>query len=130
MRLLIDNALSPLVAKALQAAGYSTLHVRDIGMQAADDETIFQWCAAEDRVVVSADTDFGTLLALRDASKPSVVLMRHWAQRHPHKQAEVLLSNLPRVRDLLEVGAIVVIERARIRIRRLPLFGKHEDKEP
>lgn len=63
MKFLIDNALSPVLAKQLEEVGHDAAHVRDYDMQAAADEEILVRAQREERVVVSADTDFGTLLA-------------------------------------------------------------------
>jgi predicted nuclease of predicted toxin-antitoxin system len=41
VRFLIDNALSPLLAKGLREIGHDAAHVRDQGLQAANDESIF-----------------------------------------------------------------------------------------
>jgi predicted nuclease of predicted toxin-antitoxin system len=43
-------------------------------MRTATDKEIMNYALTENRVIVSADTDFGTLLALRDLSKPSFVV--------------------------------------------------------
>jgi predicted nuclease of predicted toxin-antitoxin system len=96
--------------------------VRDYGMAAEDDESIFERAAHEGRILISADTDFGTILALRKTSKPSVILFRRSTSRHPHDQISALLSNLSDISADLDDGCIVVFEQRRIRMRRLPIF--------
>ena len=122
MKFLIDQALSPAVAVELNHAGHDAVHVRDLGMQAASDDEIFERAAQDDRVVVSADTDFGTLLAIRKQTSPSVILFRHGSQHRPADQAALLKANLPQLIDALEAGSIVVIQPDRVRIRALPLI--------
>ena len=127
MKFLIDNPLSPQVAEGLRQIGHDAVHIREHGLQAADDEIIFERAASEERILVSADTDFGTLLALRQATKPSVILFRWPTLRLPGAQVVVLSSNLPQIVEPLEQGCIVIIEETRIRVRRLPVGGEHND---
>lgn len=122
MRFLIDNALSPFLADELRASGHDALHVRERQMHAASDDQIFAWAAQEDRIIVSADTDFGTLLAMRRERKPSVILFRReWHQ--PERQLAALTANLPQLKELLLAGAVVIFDRQRIRTRSLPIGG-------
>lgn len=120
MNFLIDNALSPSMDEGLKKAGHDAIHVRDLGMGMATDKEIMDFALKEDRVIVSADTDFGTLLALRDLSKPSFVLFRR-SDKRPVSLLIQLLANFGQFEDALNTGAVVVIEDKRIRIRLLPI---------
>ena len=121
MRFLIDNALSPQVAELLRQAGHDAVHVRDFDMQDASDEAIFELAQKEYRYLISADTDFGTLLALRQEISPSVILLRRPSQRRPVEQVQLLLSNLPPISEAISQGAIISVEETRIRGRELPI---------
>ena len=128
MKFLIDNALSPALAALLQQAGHDAIHVRSIGLQRADDDVIFERAAIENRIVVSADADFGTLLALRSSQQPSVIQFRGEGSRRPDALARTLLANLPQLIDALENGSIVTFEPARVRVRLLPIGQRGGDE--
>ena len=122
MRLLIDANLSPRVATLLGSNGIEAIHVADVGLLTAADEAILVYAAANELVIVSADTEFGELLAgSRGAVRPSVVLLRSADHLTPDQQAALLAANLPAVADELKAGALVSIARGRLRIRSLPV---------
>lgn len=127
MKFLIDNALSPQIAIGLVEAGYDAIHVRDVKMGTCSDIDIFDLAIAEQRVIISADTDFGTLLSLRLEKFPSVILFRRGISHIPQIQLSILLLNLPNITDLLEHGSIIIFDKNRIRTRRLPINDREDN---
>jgi predicted nuclease of predicted toxin-antitoxin system len=124
---LIDNSLAPLLAEKLREAGHDSVHVRRYGIHKADDEVIFERATQEDRILVSADSDFAAMLGTRQVAKPSVILIKRSAARRPEAQARLLLANRPVIAELLEQGSVIVFEGDRLRSRTLPILrGKKE----
>lgn len=121
MRFLIDENLSPKLADLLRAGNHDVVHVRDIGLASASDQVVIEAARTDDRVLISADTDFGTLLAHSHADRPSFVLIRRASGRLATQQAALIIDNLPAVTADLNAGAIVVLSDTALRIRRLPI---------
>ncbi|MDH4119159.1 MAG: DUF5615 family PIN-like protein [Acidimicrobiia bacterium] len=121
MKFLIDANLSPRIARRLTSEGHEAAHVADVDLLTASDPDILAHAEAQGQVIVTADTDFPTLVALRSMTTPSVVLMRAVADLTVDRHIDLLLTNLPTVADDLRSGAIVTISPERIRIRDLPI---------
>ena len=126
MRFLLDENMSPMLVGMLNDAAIETTHVRDLGMQGSSDEQLLDYASEHGLVIVSADTDFGALLAQSNDSGPSVVLVRRQRGRRAAALASLIEANLDEMRGPLESGSIVVLDDYRIRIRALPLVP-HED---
>lgn len=105
----------------LRGAGHDAIHVIEVGLGNTDDPVILTAAADDARTIVTADTDFGALLAARGASSPSVVMLRSSDHLAPDEQAQLIATVLARVGDDLEDGAVASVTPERIRLRTLPI---------
>jgi predicted nuclease of predicted toxin-antitoxin system len=87
----------------------------------APDPEILQAAADAERILLTADADFGALLALGSLASPSVLLLRSADHLRPSEQAGLIAANLPQIAEDLEKGAIVSLTRDRLRVRELPI---------
>jgi predicted nuclease of predicted toxin-antitoxin system len=122
VKFLVDQNRSPALAEQLRDAGHDAVHTMELGLERAEDDELLLLARKEQRVVISGDTDFGALLALANATSPSVILFRSRHRRSADDQATLLLAHLGDVEGDLIAGAVVVITDDRIRVRRLPLL--------
>ena len=120
MRFLLDQPISWMVGETLRAGGHEALHVGELGLATASDDVILERAVKERCIIVTQDTDFGTLLSSSRQRIPSVILFRMRDGR-PSAQASVLLKNIPALEEALHGGAIVVVTDASIRVRQLPI---------
>jgi predicted nuclease of predicted toxin-antitoxin system len=121
MRFLLDANLSPRLGPILAADGHGVVHVLDLGLVNASDEAILSRALADGSVVITADSDFAMLLALRAADRPSVIQLRHVNELGTAEIGVLLTANLPTVTDALIRGAIVSLSPTRMAVRELPI---------
>ncbi len=120
MKFLVDMPLAPGLARWLQSEGHDAVHASELGLYQAPDVEILTRAADEARTVITADLDYPRLLALATASGPSLILFRggDWSE------ADVI-TRMHEILNSLEEGevaqSILVVERGRVRRRRLPI---------
>jgi predicted nuclease of predicted toxin-antitoxin system len=120
MRFLADMGVSQRVVSWLRNEGHDALHVREENLLRLPNGLIFEKAYSEKRILLTFDLDFGEIVALSGGRNVSVILFRLRNTRTQHvinRLKNVLID----AGHALEQGAIVVVEEARHRIRRLPL---------
>ncbi len=120
MRFLADMGVSGRVVEWLRAAGHDAVHLRDQGLQRLEDGRIFTKAGSESRIILTFDLDFGEILAHSGGQIISVVLFRlnNTATPFVIRRLQTVLTDAA---EVLQSGAIIVVEDGRYRIRRLPL---------
>jgi predicted nuclease of predicted toxin-antitoxin system len=120
VKFLIDMPLPPNLASWLVRQGHDAVHALERGLSRASDEVILEHARDEQRVVVTADLDYPRLLALTQAKGPGLILFRggNYSEQETVNRLGRSLEMIPS-EEL--PNSIVVIERGRIRRRRLPL---------
>jgi len=58
VKLLLDQNLSPRLCNALRDLWTEIIHVRDVGLQAAEDPVVWEYAATQGLTIVSKDGDF------------------------------------------------------------------------
>jgi len=100
--------------------GHDAVHATEIGLSTAPDTEIIEVARQERRTIVAADLDYPRLLAVARVTDPSLILFRggSWSEADVRSRMATALANLE-TSDI--VGSVIVVERERVRRRRLPL---------
>ena len=120
MKILIDMNLSPEWVAAFKRHKIESIHWSTIGQASAKDSEIMEFARDHGYIVFTHDLDFGTLLALTQATSPSVIQVRS-QNILPSSLAETLVRVLRQNETALENGALIVVDQSRERVRVLPL---------
>lgn len=120
MRFLADMGVSERLVAWLRDNGHDAVHLRELGLHCLPNGDIFKMAIDQQRVVLTFDLDFGEIVAASHGAVVSVVLFRLHNTTTPNliSRVEIVLLNL---QDELEHGAVIVVEDARCRVRRLPI---------
>jgi predicted nuclease of predicted toxin-antitoxin system len=110
VKLLLDQNLSPRLARTLALLYPGITHVRDVGLQSADDAVVWDYAAVHGFVIVSKDADFHQRSFLLGAP-PKVV----WIRQGNCSTAEIEAILRDRHDELLafaqdELGAFLVLD--------------------
>jgi predicted nuclease of predicted toxin-antitoxin system len=113
-----ENVPPPLVDYLTRKRpGWTVRHVRDIGLRGASDKTIFEWAQLNKSIVITFDEDFADARMFPAGTPAGVIRLRVWPTTIEGAEA-----GLGRLLDTTEdsslIGSLVVIDRARVRIRR------------
>jgi predicted nuclease of predicted toxin-antitoxin system len=120
IRLLIDQGLPRSASALLREVGIEATHVGEAGLAQATDTRILQVARERNQVVVTLDADFHGLLALENASSPSVIRIRKQGL-DARALAALIQQVFAACTDELRQGAAVTVHENRIRMRLLPL---------
>ncbi len=112
--------LSPALAAWLRDHGHDAVHAADLGLNRAPDLDILARAKQEDRTIVTADLAYPRLLALARTTDPSLILFRDGDWR----DADIIvrMGEILRVLTAADIAqSIIVVDRERVRRRRLPI---------
>ena len=126
IRIILDQGLPRSTAKMLREEGWDVVHAGEVGMSEASDSEILAFAGKEDRVIMTLDADFHSILAVTNADGPSVVRFRYEGLKGP-AFAGLIKTVWKEIEEALLAGAMVTVTEKSIRVRDLPLFPPEDE---
>lgn len=121
IRLLLDQGAPYRAARLLSDRGIDTLHVGDLGLSEALDETILERARELDRIVCTFDGDYHALMALSSAVSPSVIFLRI-ARLNYLKFADLIEGVCRQLSAELDAPVLVTVTARGVRLHGLPVL--------
>lgn len=121
MKFLIDMPLSPALASWLLQQGHDAVHASFVGLDRSPDPVILEHARNEQRIIITADLDYPRLLAFAQTQGPGLILFRggNYSEQEARERLAKVLESVP-LEELPR--SLVVVEKERIRRRRLPII--------
>jgi predicted nuclease of predicted toxin-antitoxin system len=117
VRLLFDENLSVLSAEyARVTPDVDVLDARAVGLAGKTDFEVRQFAIESDRILVTLDADFGSLIRFSPSGTPGVI----WLRPRPPTEVNIrlILSRwLPKLAQIDLNGRLVIVDFEKIRIR-------------
>lgn len=112
--------ISPKSAAFLAKAGFDSVHLYHLDKSKATDSEIIEFARLEERIIITMDIDFPTILAHSHAKIPGVILVR-MTYATVERINQRLLELIKTIADEEIKNSVVVLQDTTIRIRKLPL---------
>ena len=115
VKILADENVSPRILSFLRAKGIDAADVKEKGWQGSNDRYVLDMAYADERFVLTHDSDFGTLAINEGAPCYGIIYIR--LKNLKVENVCGVLERLLKVDIEIAKGSIIVVEDARVRVR-------------
>lgn len=119
VKVLLDQNIPIVVADWLRQKRpvWTVYHVSEVGLHGKSDRDIYQWGIAQKAIIITFDEDFADQRSFPVGSHYGIVRLRIWPTTI--EETKVALGRLfEEVSDSELLGALVIIDQSRIRVRK------------
>lgn len=120
LEFLTNMNISPLTVEGLRKIGWDIIRVSEILDKKTKDIEILTYAQDHNKVVITQDLDFSTLLAVRGFRKPSVINLRFGNSR-PDFVMDRIIEIVSEMEKELEEGIVISVDETSARYRNLPI---------
>jgi predicted nuclease of predicted toxin-antitoxin system len=120
MKFLIDANIPLELMHLLKKEGFNSRHISLSDKPDMDDFGIIEMARYQDEIILTHDLDFGAILSVTGQTKPYVIIFR-MHNINARVILNKLLQNINDIKDILETGAIIIIDNDKTRVRKLPI---------
>jgi len=120
LEFLANMNISPLTVEQLRTYGWNIARVSEVMDKGSKDIDILIYAQKQNKVLITQDLDFSTILALSGYAKPSLINLRLEDPR-PDLVTTRIVDVVSIMEKELEEGVVVTVDETSARYRNLPI---------